>query len=89
MSTIDTKQEIVERLRDIVATRLDLDIRPEQIGLTDGFQSAIGVDSIGFIELRYQCEEVFGITIDENDFTPDNFANCDVLSDYIARKLNI
>ncbi|AIO67040.1 acyl carrier protein [Burkholderia oklahomensis] len=88
MQITDTQQQIVERLRDIVATRLDLDIKPEQIGLTDGFQSTIGIDSIGFIELRYQCEEAFGIKIDDDDFTPDNFSNCDALSRFLLTKLD-
>ena len=50
-----TRQQIVDRLRHVVATRLDVDISPDRIGLTDGFQSVIGIDSIGFIELKYQC----------------------------------
>jgi acyl carrier protein len=83
-----SRQEIVERLRNIVATRLDVDISPDRIGLTDGFLSVVGIDSVGFIELRYQCEEEFGIRIDENDFVPDNFLNCDVLSGFILTKLS-
>jgi acyl carrier protein len=83
-----SRQEIVERLRNIVATRLDVDISPARIGLTDGFLSVVGIDSVGFIELRYQCEEEFGIRIDENDFVPDNFLNCDVLSGFILTKLS-
>ena len=83
-----SRQEIVERLRNIVATRLDVDISPDRIGLTDGFLSVVGIDSIGFIELRYQCEEEFGIKIDERDFVPDNFMNCDVLSLFLLTKLS-
>jgi acyl carrier protein len=83
-----SRQEIVERLRNIVATRLDVDISPARIGLTDGFLSVVGIDSVGFIELRYQCEEEFGIRIDENDFVPDNFLNCDVLSGFLLTKLS-
>jgi acyl carrier protein len=84
----ETRQQIVDRLRDIVATRLDVDISPDQIGLMDGFQSVIGVDSIGFVELKYQCEEAFGIKIDESEFLPDNFLNCDVLSTFVFAKLS-
>jgi acyl carrier protein len=83
-----SRQEIVERLRNIVATRLDVDISPDRIGLTDGFLSVVGIDSVGFIELRYQREEEFGIRIDENDFVPDNYLNCDVLSGFLVTKLS-
>ncbi|WP_240655722.1 acyl carrier protein [Paraburkholderia phosphatilytica] len=84
----ETRQQIVDRLRHVIATQLDVDISPERIGLTDGFQSVIGIDSIGFIELKYQCEEAFGIRIDESEFVPDNFLNCDVLASFVLSKLN-
>jgi acyl carrier protein len=83
-----TRQQIVDRLRHVVATRLDVDISPDRIGLTDGFQSVIGIDSIGFIELKYQCEEEFGIRIQESEFVPDNFLNCDALAGFVLSKLN-
>jgi acyl carrier protein len=33
-----------------------------------------GLDSVGFLELRVQCEDRFGITISDDDFNADNFA---------------
>jgi acyl carrier protein len=83
----ETRQQIVERLRHIVAMRLDVDMTPDRIGLTDGFQSVIGIDSMGFIELRYQCEQAFGIAIEETEFVPEHFLNCDVLSAFVETKL--
>ena len=81
------KYTVIEKLKDIISSRLDLEIPKEQIELGAGFSSAVGVDSIGFIELRYQCEEEFGIKVLDNEFGPKNFFSCDTLSDFIVNKL--
>lgn len=80
------KQSVIERIKKIVATQLDVDIPIDQIGNEDGFLSAIGVDSIGFIELRYQCEAEFDIKVKDEEFTPKNFLNCETLSAFILGK---
>lgn len=85
--SVHTQQEVIVILKDIVANRLDLDIPHAQIKEDAGFSSQVGVDSIGFIELRYQCEEEFKIQVSEEEFGPDNFFSCKTLSEFIVNKL--
>ena len=85
--SVYTRQEVIAILKNIVANRLDLDIPESQINDEAGLSSQVGVDSIGFIELRYQCEEAFKIQVSEEEFGPDNFFSCKTLSEFIVNKL--
>jgi acyl carrier protein len=85
--SVHTKQEVIAILKQIVSEKLDLDIPESQIKEEAGFSSEVGVDSIGFIELRYQCEETFKIQVSEEEFGPDNFFSCHTLSEFIVKKL--
>lgn len=41
----------------------------------DALRGAFGLDSLGFVELRVQCENRFGVTISDADFSPENFTS--------------
>jgi len=47
---------------------------------------AIGVDSVGMIELVYALEDRFAITIEENEVAPENFASIGSLTALVVRK---
>ena len=49
--------------------------------------SMVGMDSIGFVELRFQCEEEFNIKVEDKEFSPANFYSCQTLSRFIMNKL--
>ena len=76
---------INSRLREILAEGLYVDAPIDGIGLEDNLQSAAGLDSVAFLELRVQCETSFGIEITDADFTPENFATLARLSGLIDR----
>ena len=46
------------------------------------------VDSLGVMELVAYVEEHFGVNVDDQDITPDNFDSVSKLSAYVQRKLN-
>jgi acyl carrier protein len=60
-------------IKHFLVSDLFVEIPEDQIGLDDGLQSMVGLDSVGFIELRVLCENRFHIQIADTDFTPDNF----------------
>jgi Cys-tRNA(Pro)/Cys-tRNA(Cys) deacylase len=80
-------------MRDkVVASRLQMlvkdlfvDVPAERIGEDDGLQSVLGLDSVGFLELRALCENRFGIQIADADFGPDNFRSIGKLADLVVR----
>ena len=45
----------------------------------------LGIDSLGFVELREQVEKRFSIVISDDDFTPENFSTISSLTSLINR----
>ena len=41
--------------------------------------------SIGFVELRVQCEQKFNVQINDDDYTPENFTSIRLLANLIDR----
>lgn len=78
----DEKVEIIKR---ILIDDLFVELPAERIGLEDGLQSVHGLDSVAFAELRMLCERHFNVDIRDEDFTPDNFRNVQVLVQLIDR----
>ena len=75
--------EIEDRLRKVLHTDLFVETLPEEIGLDDGLRVAHGLDSLGFLELRVQCEELFDVQISEENFTPEHFKSLRTLSELV------
>ena len=46
------------------------------------------VDSLGVMELVSFVEDHFGVKVDDQEITPDNFDSVNKLSAYVQRKLN-
>ncbi len=47
------------------------------------------IDSMNVLELVVFIEENFGITVEDADFTPDNFDSIEKISNYVARKTEV
>jgi acyl carrier protein len=45
------------------------------------------VDSLGIMDLIYFIEETFGLTVPDEDLTPDNFDSVNKLANYIQHRL--
>ena len=77
---------IITTLKGLLIQRLFVEIPPEQIGLDDGLQTVVGLDSVAFKELQILCENQFGIVISDEEFSPENFRSLGSLSCFIERK---
>ncbi len=45
------------------------------------------VDSLGIMDLISFIEETFGLTVKDEDLTPDNFDSVNKLANYVQRRL--
>lgn len=64
---------------------LFVELPEEKIGLDDGLQTVVGLDSIGFSELRILCERKFNVQISDEDYAPENFSSVNRLTNLILK----
>ena len=50
-----------------------------------GLQTVVGLDSIGFSELRILCERKFDVQISDDDYSPENFSSVRRLANLVER----
>jgi acyl carrier protein len=71
----DSFDSAAATLRNMLVNDLFVEVPAEKIGLDDGLQTVVGLDSIGFSELRILCERKFKVTISDDDYVPENFSS--------------
>jgi acyl carrier protein len=76
---------IEDRLRDILIEDLFVEFEKDKIFTTASLRQDLGIDSLGFVELKAQVERRFGIVISEDEFTPENFSTLSSLAGLIDR----
>jgi acyl carrier protein len=79
------REDLIASLRRMIVNDLFVEIAEEQIGLDDGLQSVVGLDSVGFVELRVRCEQCFNVEITDDDYTPENFSSVRRVANLIDR----
>ncbi len=72
-------------IRRILVNDLFVELPEDQIGLDDGLQTVVGLDSIGFSELRILCERKFEVQISDDDYSPENFSSVNRVANLITR----
>ena len=76
---------VKESIKDILATDIFVEIPVPDMAEDDNLREVFGLDSIGFVELRVQCEERFGVVVGDDDFIPDNFASIKTVAALMER----
>jgi acyl carrier protein len=77
--------DAVAAIRRMLVNDLYVEIPEADIGLDDGLQTVVGLDSIGFSELRILCERRFGVQIDDDNYVPENFSSVRRVADLVTR----
>ena len=77
--------EIEDRIRKILSSELFVETPPDEIGLDDSLRAVHGLDSLGFVELRVQCEDLFDVRISDEDFSPENFQSLRTVTALVQR----
>ncbi len=65
--------DVTETIKDILVTDVFVEVPVEDMREDESLRDVYGLDSLGFVELRAQCENRFGLTISADEFTPDQF----------------
>jgi acyl carrier protein len=82
------ESRITREIKRMLINDLFVEMTEEQIGLDDGLQTKLGLDSVSFVELKLLCEQHFGLAVDDSEFSPENFRSVWVLAQFIETKLN-
>jgi acyl carrier protein len=80
-----TRDDIIAAIRKILVNDLFVEMEAESIGLDDGLQTVVGLDSIGFSEMRILLERKFALEVSDEDFVPDNFSSVNRLANLVER----
>jgi acyl carrier protein len=76
---------IEDCLRDILIEDLFVELEKDRILPSYSLRQDLGIDSLGFVELREQVEKRFNIAISDDDFKPENFSTISSLTSLINR----
>ena len=79
------RDDTVTALKNLLIDHLYVDIPEDQIGVDDGLRTIVGLDSVGFVELRLLCERRFNVLISDEDYTPAHFGSLRPLAELIER----
>jgi acyl carrier protein len=79
------RDDIIASLRKVIVNDLFVEIAENDIGLDDGLRTVVGLDSVGFVDLRALCEQKFNVEISDDDYTPENFTSIRLLAELIDR----
>ncbi|MFZ3561489.1 MULTISPECIES: acyl carrier protein [unclassified Streptomyces] len=63
-----------ETIKNILVSHIYVEVPTGDMGEQDSLRDVLGVDSLGFVELRVQLEEAFDVEISDDDFTPEHFS---------------
>lgn len=75
--------DIEKTIGTILVTDLFVEVPADRMSADDRLRSDLGLDSLGFVELRVQCENTFGVTITDAEFTPENFTSIRTVADLV------
>jgi acyl carrier protein len=78
-------RDTVSTLKRLIVRDLYVPVTEEEIGIDDGLRTVVGLDSLGFIELRVLCEQHFNVVISDEDYTPENFTSIRRVANFIER----
>jgi acyl carrier protein len=67
-------------LAQILSQDLYVDLDIDNIDGDASIRNDYGLDSLGFVELKNRIEQVFNLSIDDDNFNPDNFNSINSLS---------
>ncbi len=77
--------DIERAIGNMLVSELFVEVPQDRMTSEDQLRTDFGLDSLGFLELRVICENTFGITITDTDFTPENFTSIGTVADLVRR----
>lgn len=78
-----TPEAVESTIKQILVTEAYLEVDEDSIAVTQELARDLGVDSLGFTQLRIYCERRFDVKIPEGDFNSVRFRTVGTVRDLI------
>lgn len=78
--------EVRDQIKSMIVERLFLDVAPEDIGDEDSLPEKYGVDSVNLFEIVVGLEEVFGVTLSDEELSVEAFSTVAKIADVVEAK---
>ena len=75
-----------QELKSLIVERLFLKVAPEDIGDEEPLMDTYGIDSVQLFEIVVGLEEVYGITMEDEEFDLALFANVKSIAEFVRLK---
>ena len=82
-----SSRELTARIRTLFIDRLELPLDPADLDPGAALMEEVGLDSAAILEVVAEIEEEFGIEIDTDEVSEDNFQSIESLARFVATKL--
>ena len=79
--------ELRKKIKEMIVERLFLDVSPDDIGDDDNLSERFGVDSVNLFEIVVGLEEVFGISLADEELSVEAFSTVAKIAAVVERKL--
>ena len=88
-TTAASRDEVKQKLKDIIVNDLDANIEASQV-LDDIslYENGVGLDSISIVNLIVILEKKFGFSFEEDELNSEMFASVNNLTDFLYKKIN-
>ena len=86
--TVDSRDELKRRIRELQVERLKLDRTPDSIGDAEPLfgPEGLGLDSIDALELVLGIEQQFGVKIENEEVGTEALGSVDRLADFVLAR---
>ena len=82
------KSEVVDQIKELIASELDMNIEKAEIGENDSlFEDGLGLDSVAIVEFITLLEDRFQFHFSEMDLTKEMFRNVSTVADSVIENV--
>ena len=79
-------EALKQRIKDMIVERLFLKVEPAEIPDEVNLMEEYGIDSVNLYEIVVGVEEVFGISMEDAEFSLETFATVNNIAEYVAQR---
>ncbi|NQT51028.1 acyl carrier protein [bacterium] len=87
MELMDQDKSVEDALKDMIVERLFLSVEPGEIGNEDNLMDTFEIDSVRLLEIVVGLEEVFDISLEDDEFSIERFESVKAIADLVREKL--